>query len=234
MTTHVRLAVIIVLCVIMVAVAYGAKAESSTNFARGFERQITHNVTRKVLTNTGVWSPDGEWIVYDTRGNTQRGGFDGSTIEIVNIRTSEVREIHHSRNGANCGVATFHPKRNEVIFIQGPENPSHDWQYCSYHRHGVIATISPPRLINLDACDITYPFTPGALRGGTHVHVWDAVGDWVSSTYEDHVLASAKEHSIGDDVNLRNVAVSIPNHEVLVANDHLRNQNGKYFSVLVT
>ena len=41
---------------------------------------------------------------------------------------------------------------------------------------------------NLDARDLLPPFTPGALRGGTHVHQFSPDGHVVSSTYEDHVL----------------------------------------------
>lgn len=52
----------------------------------------------------------------------------------------------------------------------------------------------------LDARDLTPPFTPGALRGGSHVHVWDAAGDWVSFTYEDHGLAQFKEPAAGKDM----------------------------------
>src|SRR6185503_9726981 len=117
---------------------------------------------------------------------------------MVNVRTGEVREVYRSQNGAHCGVVTFHPRENKVVFILGPENPTSDWQYGMYHRQGVIVTAHTARqptprnftkLVNLDARDITSPFTAGALRGGSHVHVWDAAGEWVSFTYEDHVLA---------------------------------------------
>jgi WD40 repeat protein len=72
------------------------------------------------------------------------------------------------------------------------------------------------------------------LRGGSHVHVWDAVGHWVSFTYEDHVLARFKEETPDHQINLRNVGVSIPGHTVKVPRTHPRNQDGDYFSVLVT
>src|SRR5882672_9647302 len=57
----------------------------------GIEKQITHGPGGRILTNTGVWSPDGEWLVYDTRGDAAGDGFNGATIEIVNIHTDEVR-----------------------------------------------------------------------------------------------------------------------------------------------
>ncbi len=78
-----------------------------------------------------------------------------------------------------------------MVFILGPENPTPDWQYSACHRRGVMVEIDRPQVaISLDACDIVPPFTPGALRGGSHVHVFDGSGEWVSFTYEDHVLAA--------------------------------------------
>ncbi len=208
---------------------------SSESF--GVERQITHGPGGRILTNTGVWSPDGEWIVYDTRREGVGNGFNGDTIEMVSIRTGEVRELYRSRNGAHCGVATFHPRENKVVFILGPEHPTPDWQYDMFHRQGVIVAtdkeVTTQAAEPLDARDITPPFTPGALRGGSHVHVWDPGGEWVSFTYEDHVLAQFKESTPDKDVNLRNVGVSVPGHSVRVSQDHPRNHDSNYFTVLV-
>jgi hypothetical protein len=66
------------------------------------------------------------------------------------------------------------------------------------------------------------------------VHVWDAAGDWVSFTYEDHLLAQFQEPGPEHDVNQRNIGVSVPGRPVRVARDHPRNHDGDYFSVLVT
>ncbi len=199
------------------------------------ERQITHAAHGHILTNTGVWSPDSEWIVYDTRSDPAGEVFDGTRIEMVNIRTGEVKVLYESKHGAHCGVATFHPRENRVAFILGPENPTPDWQYCAWHRQGVIVEVARPGVaLNLDARDIVPPFTPGALRGGSHVHVWDAAGEWVSFTYEDHVLAQLPAGSATNDINLRNVGVAVPGLPVRVEHKHARNQDGDYFSVLVT
>ena len=154
---------------------------------------------------------------------------------MVNIKSGEVREIYRSSNGAHCGVATFHPKEAKVVFILGPENPTPDWQYSAYHRQGVIADLSAKagsRPLNLDARDATPPFTPGALRGGTHVHAWDAAGDWVSFTYEDHVLARFKEPAPNHDMNLRNVGVSAPIKPVSVKKDSFPKPRWRVFLII--
>jgi Tol biopolymer transport system component len=199
------------------------------------ERQITTQNKGHILTNTGVWSPDSNWIVYDTRSDPAGDIFDGSTIEMVNIHTGEVKVLYHSKNNANCGVVTFHPHDNKVVFILGPENPTPDWQYSASHRQGITVDVSRPNIaINLDARDLTPPFTPGALRGGSHVHVWDAKGEWVSFTYEDHILSHFKEEISGHEINLRNIGVSAPIGKVHVKKEHPRNHDGEFFSVVVS
>lgn len=199
------------------------------------ERQVTREPRGHILTNTGVWSPDGDWLVYDTRSDPAGEVFDGDTIEMVNVHTGEVRELFRARNGAHCGVATFHPREWQVVFILGPEQPTPDWSYNAWHRQGVVVDARRPGpAANLDARDLTPPFTPGALRGGSHVHVWDAAGEWVSFTCEDHVLAQLTEAGPDHDLNQRNVGVAVPVRPVRVAKDHPRNHDGAWFSVLVT
>lgn len=198
------------------------------------DRQLTRGPQNCILTNIGVWSPDGEWIVYDVRSDPAGEKFDGESIQVVNVRTGEVKEVFRAASGAHCGVATFDPGRARVVFILGPEHPTPDWSYGPYHRQGVIVDLAAPgRRRNLDARDLTPPFTPGALRGGTHVHVWEPAGEWVSFTYEDHLLA---QHPPGDgrESNRRNVGVSVPGQAVRVDPSHPRNHDGDYFSALVT
>jgi hypothetical protein len=203
------------------------------------ERQLTRGPGGRILTNTGVWSPDGEWIVYDTRSDPAGEVFDGARLEMVNVRSGEVGVLFQAKPDAYCGVATFHPRAWKIVFILGPENPTPDWRYSACHRQGVIVEASPQAsdplpFCRLDARDLSPPFTPGALRGGSHVHVWDAAGEWVSFTYEDHVLSQLKEPGPDHDLNQRNLGVSVPGHAVHVPKTHPRNHDGEYFSVLVT
>lgn len=189
------------------------------------EIQATDRAHGHILTNSGIWSPDGEWIVYDTRSDPAGATFGGETIEMVNVHTREVREIYRARNGAHCGVATFSPVDERVVFILGPEHPTAEWQYGPSHRQGVMVEIARQGLaVPLDARDLVPPFTSGALRGGSHVHVFSGDGEWLSFTYDDCVVEGSQ----------RNVGVSVLRRPVVVPKSHPRNHDGGAFSVLVT
>lgn len=199
------------------------------------ERQVTTAAHGHILTNVGVWSPDSRWVVYDCRSDKEGSVFDGTRIERVHVETGRVEVLYESRHGAGCGVVTYHPARDEVVFILGPEHPTEDWAYAAYHRQGVIVqTAAPGRAIPLDARDLVPPFTPGALRGGSHVHVFSPDGGWVSFTYEDHLLATAGGRPVGAEPNARNIGVSLIGRPVRVRSGHPRNHDGTAFSVVVT
>jgi hypothetical protein len=210
------------------------------------QRQLTNAAHGHILANAAVWSPDGAWLVYDTRSDPAGSAFDGTRIERVNVHTGEVQLLYESRRGACCGVPMVNPVDGRIAFILGPEDPTPDWQYCAWHRQGVL--IDPERpgeLTNLDARNLTPPFTPGALRGGSHVHQFSPDGRLVSFTYEDHALATVAaslrdaEARFGEtrlqqvDPNQRNVAVAFP-PSVQVPRTHPRNHDGEFFSVVVT
>jgi hypothetical protein len=203
--------------------------------AMSAERQLTHAPHGHVLTNIHVWSPDGRWIVYDVR--SADNVFDSPRIDQVEVATGQVQTLYTAKNGAACGVATYHPRQPKVIFIHGPENPTADWSYAATRRRGAIVDARRPGEARpLDAMNYAPPFTPGALRGGSHVHVFSPDGAWVSFTYEDEVLARLRPARPGEhDVNQRNVGVSVPRAGgVKVARSHPRNHDGDYFTVLVT
>jgi hypothetical protein len=204
-------------------------------FLPTLERQLTSARHGHLLTNTGVWSPDGQWIVYDIRSDPAGAVFDGTRIEKVNVQTGEVVVLYESCDGAHCGVATYSPVEDKAVFIHGPEHPAADWQYGPTRRRGVVVDCARARVAaNLDACDLAPPFTPGALRGGSHVHVFSGNGQWVSFTYNDEILSRLAGPLPGGDIDQRNVGVCVPAGPVRVSRDHPRNHDGTYFSVLVT
>ena len=210
-------------------------------------RQITFAPHGHVLTNANVWSHDGRWIVFDVRSDPAGSRFDGSRIERVDVETGRVQTVYESNEGACCGVATCHLREEKVVFIRGPQRPTAEWSYGISRREGVVVDIPSGAATNLDARDLMPPFTPGALRGGTHVHMFSGDGQWVSFTYDDHVLEEQDRAEDGRnpgtsndqlrprrDINQRNVGVSVPSRSVIVPRTHPRNHDGTHFSVLVT
>jgi hypothetical protein len=200
--------------------------------ADAIELQLTDAPRDHVLTNVNVWSPDSQRIVFDVRTGED---FNGTTIEEVELATRGVRTLFASSNGAHCGVATYSPVAPWVAFILGPEHPSADWNYGMTRRRGVLVdTRHPGRIVPLDAMNYAPPFTAGALRGGSHVHVFSPDGLWLSFTYNDEVLARLAAGAGDHDLNQRNVGVAFASGPVSVAPTHPRSHGGSYFSVIVT
>ena len=198
------------------------------------QRQITTAPYGHLLTNAGVWTPDGAWICYDIRSDAAGALFDGTRIERVEVATGRVEVLYESRDGACCGVVTASPVDDRVVFILGPERPTADWSYGPARRRGVIVRCGAPGAIEpLDARDLVSPYTPGALRGGTHVHQFSPDGRMVSFTYEDAILEAAAGGA-GHERNLRAVGVSVCGRPVIVPRSHPRNHDGGAWSVLVT
>ena len=199
--------------------------------------QLTHNDGGHTLHNTECFSPNDEWIVYDTRNADSMIGNTGN-IAMVNTKTGETRELYHTQNqtadGPGVGAATFSPTRNRVLFIHGVRNADKKNPYSATRRTGVAIDIANPfHPIFLDARNIVSPFTPGALRGGTHAHTWSADGKWISFTYNDYIIQQLgkTDPTLKD---LRTVGVMVPDHRVKVPGDAGKeNNDGEMFAVVV-
>ncbi|WP_318357161.1 DUF3748 domain-containing protein [Enterobacter sp.] len=188
-------------------------------------KQLTFAPRHHQLTNINTWTPDSQWLAFDVR--PSGASFTSQTIERVNVQTGEIAVIYTATQGAHVGVVTVSPTAEKYVFIHGPENPDDAWHYDFHHRRGVVSEGGKTR--NLDAMDIIAPYTPGALRGGSHVHVFSPNGEYVSFTYNDHVL-----HERDARLDLRNVGVAAPFGPVTPGGSHPREYAGSHWCVLVS
>jgi len=200
------------------------------------EKQITHDLTyHHDLDNNDNFSPDGQWLVYDTR--TDDGGIaESARIERINIETGEKQVLFDIKNngvwGPGAGAVSYSPKERAVVFIHGLANSTQENPYQQWRRTGVIIHDDRPNVpVYMDARDVTPPYTPGALRGGTHRHEWSGDGQWIGFTYNDAIL-KALEDSTGQRRNLRTIGVSKKIKAVKV-DENAENVSGEWFSALV-
>ncbi|MFD2519822.1 DUF3748 domain-containing protein [Emticicia soli] len=202
------------------------------------EKQITDDANyHHDLDNNDNFSPDNQWLVYDTR--TDDGGIAASArIEKVNVETGEkkiVYELPHNQAwGPGAGAVSYSPVENAVVFIHGLPSVTEANPYQQWRRTGVIIDENlAGKRIFMDARDITAPYTKGALRGGTHRHEWSGNGQWIGYTYNDAVM-KALEDSTGEKHNLRTIGVSKKINAVVLEKDATgENISGEWYSVLV-
>jgi len=201
------------------------------------EEQLTFDYKGHYLNPTQCFSPDDEWIVYDTRIDPEKIGSTRS-VEKVNLESGEMIMMYTAPNqtqyGPGVGAAAYNPVKNRILFTRGLLNSNFLRPYGYRRRGGVMVDDSAPmKAIGADARDVTEPFTPGALRGGTHEHTWSGDGEWISFTYQDAILAQL-EKSGRKRLDLPTVGVSAPIGRVTVDRDaEGENNDAAMFSVLV-
>lgn len=209
-----------------------------TKMAYMNEKQLTNDPNyHHDLDNNDNFSPDNQWLVYDTR--TDEGGIAASArIEKVNISSGEKKIVYEVTNnqpwGPGAGAVSYSPVTNAVVFIHGLPSVTEANPYQQWRRTGVIIDENlAGRRIFMDARDITPPYTKGALRGGTHRHEWSGDGQWIGYTYNDAVM-KALEDSTGQKHNLRTIGVSKQTTPVILEKDATgENISGEWFSALV-
>jgi Protein of unknown function (DUF3748)/Dipeptidyl peptidase IV (DPP IV) N-terminal region len=204
--------------------------------------QLTSEPRNHHLDNNDVFSPDGKWIVYDTRDPrdvpvSEIGA--NSKIEKINIETGQIiilyeTPVFQTEYGPGVGAASFHPFEDKVVVMHGLMNCNKSRPYWFWRRSGVLLHANQSDSVQyIDARDVTAPFTPGALRGGTHRHEWSGDGKWVGFTYNDAIMAEI-ERKTGQQVNLRTIGVSTGIKSVKVDKDaEGENNDGIWFSALV-
>ncbi|MCE7042742.1 DUF3748 domain-containing protein [Dyadobacter sp. CY312] len=180
------------------------------------------------LHHNGVFSKDGHWIVYDGRNDDTKIG-ETSQIGIVNVLTGEEKIIYKTQNqtiyGPGVGAVSFSPTEDKVIFIHGLSDANAEKPYGMSRRTGVGIDINlPHRPFFYDARDVSFPYTPGSLRGGTHSHCWSGDGQLISFTYNDEMV----------DTELRVVGVMIPVAQQIMVDSVQGNNTGTMFSSIVT
>jgi hypothetical protein len=181
-------------------VALGIVAASSLCAAAPEERQITFSPKNHNLDNNDNFSPDGRFLVYDTRETVGPGIENSQSIEMVEIATGRETVLYAAhptvigeQAAPGTGAATFHPVANKVAFIHGPflqEVPFRGW-YAKPNRLGAeVDADGSMRLQWLDVRDVATDrdTIAGAHRGGTHRHEYTLDGKRVGFTYDDFLL----------------------------------------------
>lgn len=175
----------------------------------GYETQLTYARQNHTLTTCNAFTCDSREIAYDNR---TPGRGDNAWIETVGVDSKQVRIAYKNSHGARAAVVTCHPFERKIVFIKGLDDPEINGAYHLTCRQGAIADLDAPgEAVNLDARNIYPPFTPGALRGGSHVHVWHPDGTMISNTYEDAVLYKLgyKHDCPEGEANLRNIEINL-------------------------
>lgn len=198
--------------------------------------QITFRSEGHCLYNTQCFSHDDQWIVFDARNDDSHIARTGN-VHMVNTRTHEVVELyrtqHQTVHGPGVGAASFSPVSDRVLFIHGVRNAGERNPYSFTRRTGVAIDIDRPfSPIFMDARNVAFPFTPGALRGGTHAHTWSGDGQWICFTYNDYVIEQLSKVQTGVK-DLRTIGVMVPGRVTVPPDESGENNSGELFSVVV-
>jgi hypothetical protein len=201
------------------------------------EERLTFDYKGHYLSAAQCFSPDDEWIVYDTRIASGKIGATGS-LEKVSLQSGQMSVVYRTpgqtRYGPGVGAAVYNPVSGSILFTHGLANCNFLRPYGPRRRGGMVLDESDgPGPLAAIARDVTPPFTPGALRGGTHEHTWSGDGRWISFTYQDAVL-DMLDGSGRRRLDRRTVGVCGPSGRVAVDHDaDGENNDSSMFSVLV-
>lgn len=208
-------------------------------YSRLEENQLTFGNQGHFLHTTQVFSPDDQWIAYDSRNKDSHIGRT-CCIHMVNTSTKEIKKLYQTTGqtlfGPGVGGVTFSPVDQQVLFIHGLPNCNKNRPYGFSRRLGaIVRTDFPGEPIFMDARNLSPPYTPGALRGGSHAHTWSGDGKWISFTYNDEVMTRLEKLNFQGIRDLRMVGVMAPYGPVEVHPDTSgENLDGRMFSVAVS
>jgi uncharacterized protein DUF3748 len=163
------------------------------------EKQISRSPKTHALDNNDNFSPDGEFLCYDTRGTVYNENLANSkSIEKVKIASGMETVLWNppsvSGKEAAPGVAaaSYHPFENKVIFIHGPmlDEVKERGTYSIRNRTALeVDGDGKLSSVKVDRRDVSSEFaTPGAHRGGTHRHEYSRNGKRIGFTYDDFLM----------------------------------------------
>ncbi|MEB3316191.1 MAG: DUF3748 domain-containing protein [Candidatus Melainabacteria bacterium] len=200
------------------------------------EIQLTNEKHGHTLNATQIFSPDGKWLVFDTRNDDTHISRTESICKL-NIATKEIVELYKTKNqsiyGPGVGAAAWNPVNDSIIFIHGLLNCNKEKSYSFTRRFGAIISGNHEAGENakigvLQQChhaegrNIQEPLSKGALRGGTHAHTWSADGKWISFTYNDYLMECLEKTSSSEKKDLRTIGVM-----TMVENIHKDHEAGE-------
>ncbi|MCC6585743.1 MAG: DUF3748 domain-containing protein [Bryobacterales bacterium] len=190
------------------------------------ERQLTSSPISKALDNNDNFSPDGQYLVYDTRDTVGPGPANSTSIMKVSVATGQESYVYKPKSvtGADAApgvlAASWSPVGDEVVFIHGPllEETARLGFYSQTNRRGAVVDSSGTGTVRfLDCRDVASQVTPaGAHRGGTHRHEYSLDGRRIGFTYDDQLVRTAG----------RNLGILVPHTKAPCGVSH-------YFAVLL-
>ncbi len=199
---------------------------------KSIEEETVVNITTSpkghTLHHNGVFSEDGQWIVFDGRNDDTKIG-ETATIGMVHVQTGEERTLYQTTNqtiyGPGVGAVSFSPVEDQVIFIHGLPDANADRPYAISRRTGMLVNIHREGYaFPADARDVSAPHVPGSLRGGTHSHCWSPDGTMLSFTYNDELV----------EPDLRVVGVMLKSETDIVVDERSGNSDGRYYAAIVS
>lgn len=163
------------------------------------EKQISFSEKNHALDNNDNFSPDGEFLCYDTRGTVYNDNLANcKSIEKIEIARGnetvlwEPEYVTGEEAAPGVAAVSWHPSENKVIFIHGPllEEVAQRGYYGIRNRTGVeVSADGKGTITKVDMRDVATdkPTTPGAQRGGTHRHEYSRNGNRIGFTYDDFI-----------------------------------------------